>query len=92
MFRRLKINHAFFMDRVLEDYNAGFGKSHDEMYWLGLDRIYSFTNSAASVLRVQAMTFDARDWFGEYDGFKLTKDTTTGKYTAEYTTYRSNCK
>ena len=92
MFRRLRVNHDFFMDRILEDYNTGFGISNEEMYWLGLDRIYSFTQRGPIVLRVEAMTFDVDDWFGEYDGFKLTKNNTTKKYTAEYSAYRSNCE
>ena len=92
MLRRLKEESDYFVNRNLEDYNTGFGNPHDDMYWLGLDRISNFTQKGDSVLRIEVMTHDGGDWFGEYDGFKLTKNMTTKEYTAEYTSYSSDCE
>ena len=84
---RLVINDEFRnTKRTMEDYKKGFGSPPDDVYWLGLDRIKAFTQSNNTILRVVLTTNDGKDWFGDYDGWKLDE-----QYNYTYTSYHTDC-
>ena len=85
--RRQVINDEFKTKRTMNDYKNGFGKPHGEVYWLGLDRIKAFTQSNNTILRVAVTTYDGKQYFGEYENFKL-----DDHYNYAYTSFRTDCE
>ena len=81
MFRRFKkrVVNGITTKQLTE----GFGKPYDEFHWLGLERLYHFTKSNNTILRVEVATFSFHfKWYGEYGNFKVTKKENTYGYTA----------
>jgi len=69
VFQRRKDGSVDFY-RSWAEYAAGFGDLSGE-FWLGNDNIAMMTNSKSYTLRVDIEGWDGRQYYAEYDGFKI---------------------
>jgi len=64
-------------------YEKGFGKLSAE-YWLGLKNIHTLTKEGSHKLRVELSSFDGRNKYAEYDGFRVANASDNYRLTFDY--------
>ncbi|MCL4153335.1 UNVERIFIED_CONTAM: hypothetical protein GTU68_060456, partial [Idotea baltica] len=61
-------------NRNYHDYQVGFGSATND-YWLGLDNVYSLTNSRQYEIRIELGDFDGRKAYAHYNKFHVEDET-----------------